>query len=394
LGIDAYEKELLKIGETEILRLAYDNLVIGPEGKCELIRKPMPPRFKTYSEYVGYLEETLRQAFANAARDGRTMSYHPLATCSSGYDSAAAAALAQPLGCREAITLTEGFTKKSFAEPDSGKVTGESLGLTVREFEHPGNMRLKGGFQDIALFLATGFGAVDYNYTPFAGVLGGRVLLTGDYGDVIWGMHSEPSSDLTRVVFSGNSLQEFRLRRNYVLIPVPFIGSRRSQEIWTISHAPEMEPYMLRTDYDRPIPRRILEERGVPRKEFGQRKKYGATVLKNPLVLGDRVRSEYEAFAAKLSAPRTRYRVRGLGWKTREGIYRAASVMEKFLPALRSTKRSLIGESFPLFLHSRPGESLEICVALAAVQEMYRTEFKSNSTITVQNGAPRLVMKK
>ena len=382
LGIDAYEKELIEIGETQILRLTYDNVVIGPKGKCELRRKLMPPPFKTYSDYVAYLEGTLRQAFANAARDGRATAYHPLATCSSGYDSVAAAALAQRSGCREAITLTEGYTKKSFAETDSGKVTGELLGLTVREFENPGNRRLEGGFGDIALFLATGFGAVDYNYKPFAGVLEGRVLLTGDYGDVVWGMRSEPSSELMRVVFSGNSLQEFRLRRNYVLIPVPFIGSRRGKEIWKISHASEMEPYTLHTDYDRPIPRRILEERGVPREVFGQRKKYTSTVLKNPLVVRGRIRSEYEAFAAKLNAPRTKYRVRGLGWKTREAMYRAVSVMEKFLPALGSTKRSLIGESFPLFMHSRPGESLEICVALAAVQQTYRAELSNSISIT------------
>ncbi len=36
-----------------------------------------------------------------------------------------------------------------------------------------------------------------------------------------------------------------------------------------------MAPWSLASDYNRPIPRRILEEKGVPRESFGQVKKGG-----------------------------------------------------------------------------------------------------------------------
>ena len=40
-----------------------------------------------------------------------------------------------------------------------------------------------------------------------------------------------------------------------------------------VSQSAEMAPYTLGNDYDRPIPRRILESSGVPRELFGMRKK-------------------------------------------------------------------------------------------------------------------------
>ena len=40
-----------------------------------------------------------------------------------------------------------------------------------------------------------------------------------------------------------------------------------------------MKPWVLGTDYDRPIPRRILEERGVPRAAFGQVKRASVAML-------------------------------------------------------------------------------------------------------------------
>ena len=43
LGIDAYEKELPRTLEGEILRIAYDNIVVSTEGSYELVRKLLPP---------------------------------------------------------------------------------------------------------------------------------------------------------------------------------------------------------------------------------------------------------------------------------------------------------------------------------------------------------------
>ena len=125
LGIDAYEKTLFRTAEGEMLRLVYDNVELAPNGDFLLIRKPMPPQFPSFEEYVEYLRETLELAFANAGIPGRGAPYRPLATCSTGYDSACAAALAARLGCREAVTLRNSRGGQS----DSGKPLGELLGL-------------------------------------------------------------------------------------------------------------------------------------------------------------------------------------------------------------------------------------------------------------------------
>ena len=42
-----------------------------------------------------------------------------------------------------------------------------------------------------------------------------------------------------------------------------------------------MEPWRVHTNYDRPIPRRIAEEAGVPRELFGNKKRAAATLAVN-----------------------------------------------------------------------------------------------------------------
>jgi len=97
----------------------------------------------------------------------RTLEYHPLAICSTGYDSACVAALAGRLGCREAVTLGA----SGGGDENSGKATGERPGLCVREFDRP--ELVDGSFEDAACFLATGMGGEDYCYRNVAHLLGG-----------------------------------------------------------------------------------------------------------------------------------------------------------------------------------------------------------------------------
>src|SRR5262245_30615477 len=89
LGIDRYEKKLFSTAHGSVKRATYDNIVLAPGEKCQLIRKPDAPHFDNFSAYVGYLEGVLRNAFASATHASRKVRYTPLATCSSGYDSAA-----------------------------------------------------------------------------------------------------------------------------------------------------------------------------------------------------------------------------------------------------------------------------------------------------------------
>jgi hypothetical protein len=402
LGIDAYEKMLLKTSEGEVLRIAYDNVVMEPSGSCELVRKQLPPRFGTYAEYVAYLGNTLRQAFADAQREQRMMTYRPLATCSTGYDSASVAALAKRWGCQEAVTLTHARGGAT----DSGRQVAEVLGLRVQEFVYPECAEVS--FEEVAEFLATGMGGEDYCFQPFAQVLGGRLFLTGYWGGNVRATHGRrmgaplrsPDGVLSKTDLSGASLREFRLRQNFIHIPAPMIGARREAEVQAISHAAEMEPYRLHNDYDRPIPRRILEESGVPRAMFGQKKTAASILLFfDPHLLRGQARDEYEILARDTHIPRTTYQARSLDWRLRRWAFQTATTVARHWPfsnqeksltkkmtqdtgskigtAKRLMRQLLVGD-WRVFEHSRPGAALEFCVAVGIIRKRYRVAREDN----------------
>ena len=66
---------------------------------------------------------------------------------------------------------------------------------------------------------------------------------------------------------------EYRLIRGIIHCPVPYWGIRHFESIQKISKSNKMKPWSIGGDYDRPVPRRIVEEAGVPRRLFGQIKK-------------------------------------------------------------------------------------------------------------------------
>ena len=84
----------------------------------------------------------------------------------------------------------------------------------------------------------------------------------------MWERTIHPTPDIKRGDISGSSLGEFRLVRDFVHVPVPFIGCRRHEDVWRISNAAGMQPYSIGGHYDRPVARRLLESAGVPRDAF------------------------------------------------------------------------------------------------------------------------------
>ena len=78
-------------------------------------------------------------------------------------------------------------------------------------------------------------------------------------------------------------MEEFRLRVGFVHLPVPTIGALMTPELRRISRSQAMKPWVVSPNYDRPIPRRMAEEAGVPREWFGQNKKaVGARFFDGP----------------------------------------------------------------------------------------------------------------
>jgi hypothetical protein len=82
-------------------------------------------------------------------------------------------------------------------------------------------------------------------------------------------------------------LTEFRMRVGFLNASVPFFGCTRHPEIHAISTSVEMSPWSVGGSYDRPIPRRIAEEAGVPRDAFGVSKE----AVARPYLRGERPRA-------------------------------------------------------------------------------------------------------
>lgn len=263
-GIDGFQPTVLRTASYVIRRTIFHNLVVS-EGAIRSIMKPDPFSFRDFASYKTQLTAEMRTCFENAVSAARRASYDPLGTCSSGYDSAAGLAMASELGCRDAVALS----RSRDGTDDSGDAVAAALGIRLQVFPRFDCAPA----QSIHEFFASGFGAEDIVYTPFADHLAHRILLTGFHGDRIWTKLAPSNSVLARGDASGSTLTDFRLRQNFIHFPIPFIGARHHPAVTAISNSAEMQPYSIGGWYDRPIPRRLAEERGVDRMAFGREKK-------------------------------------------------------------------------------------------------------------------------
>ena len=100
--------------------------------------------------------------------------------------------------------------------------------------------------------------------------LRGALLVSG-VGGGIWYRQRPPRDDLTRFDLQGCSLGEFRLRSDFVHVPLPLIGATQQPSLHDIVNSDEMQAYSVGGEYDSPIPRRIAEEAGLPRGTFATR---------------------------------------------------------------------------------------------------------------------------
>ena len=94
-------------------------------------------------------------------------------------------------------------------------------------------------------------------------------------------------------------MAEWRLVVGLIHLPLPYIGARRKPDIVEITESSEMDPWRLGTEYDRPIPRRIAEEAGVPRQLFGQSKMGSVVLFSAPSIpYGKALRREFFDYLA------------------------------------------------------------------------------------------------
>jgi len=269
-GIDRYERVLPTRNGNGVHLHYYCNLLIDSDLRVLETAKASVGDFVGFADYTSFIEDQIRGICDNANHPERKVSYSPVATISSGYDSAACAVLARRVGCQTALTFA---TAREAGEEDSGRLIGEQLGLRVKTFDRLA-YRQKPNFPEAECYGGPSeFSALDDELVR-------SILFVGFHGDKVWDRNCQVvKRSIVRGDPSGFDLTELRLRTGFILMAVPFIGCTSHPSIHRISNSIEMLPWTLGNRYDRPIPRRLVEECGIDRRLFGMKKRAAAIVV-------------------------------------------------------------------------------------------------------------------
>lgn len=267
-GLNNYKRTLPTV-TGEIQLTYYRNIQYNGENLVEIDKPNTTPSFTSYGKYCEFLVATAKSLQRNLESSFRAFSVQPLTTVSKGYDSCAVAAIVSEAGVQHSVTIEN--ASSLLPRTDSGAEIAEHLGLSCQAYRHsPDNYR-----HEVKIWAAAGDPA-GLNLTIFNYPKQLCVFFTGYRGDSLWQRERQDRSQPFRArSLDGLSMTEFRLHEGVFHCPVPFWGSLNAEEIQAIGFSEEMSPWTLGSTYDRPIPRRILENAGVPRQSFGIRK--GAT---------------------------------------------------------------------------------------------------------------------
>jgi hypothetical protein len=235
-------------------------------------------------------------------------------TLSSGYDSPAVAVLTRSLSIEsyfsasKTATLIPRWLDRNAAEDDGSEI-GALLEVPVQRIAPLGS----GEIDETELyFLAVSTIEPETAFHPLSAALSLRerpaVVFTGYQGDKVWDRSPAPEFLTDEIAGGGSSglnLGEIRLAAGFVHVAVPFIHARSIRSIHRISKSAEMKEWTLGSGYDRPIARRLIEEAGVPRDLFANRKKAVIDWYREPY--NPSLREDFRRWIeSRLGIPRTR----------------------------------------------------------------------------------------
>jgi hypothetical protein len=338
-GIDRYERVLPTRNRIGVHPRFHCNLLI--DSNLRVLETPKAPvrDFVGFADYRSFLEDQISAICDNANHPERKVGYSPVTTISSGYDSPACAVLARRVGCQTALTFA---TARHAGEDDSGQLVGEQLGLRVKTFDRLA-YRQKPNFPE-----AECYGPCEFSYLD--GELARSMLFVGFHGDKVWDRNCQGvGRSIVRGDSSGSNLAELRLRAGFILMAVPFIGCTSHPSIHRISNSAEMQPWTLGNRYDRPIPRRLVEDCGIDRGLFGTTKKMAGVVATEEGLQNTLSRTSFEdfsefcdefwhwPFAVKSSVVKWSRELVILNWRASRLLYRVvrrASGLEVKIPTL------------------------------------------------------------
>lgn len=263
----------LKLKNAIVQMHRYCNLKVSCNLLWEEIPKSAKVELRTFNDYKLKMSETLHKIISNASDAKRKCQYNLVTTVSKGYDASASSALVHDLGCNTALT----FSSPEKYVNDSGVEIAQLLGYkNIIEGDGCAYMN------NTALWEAESASCGDVGclvaFNTFEQVYKDSLLFLGLKGDSIWGKDESLANrnfDFIKMSIAAEQNPEHYLRNNTIAISVPLILGYEWPSIYEINNSSEMEKYSVGGEYDRPIPRRLVEEKGVPRKAFGL-KKHGA----------------------------------------------------------------------------------------------------------------------
>lgn len=267
------------ISETENIvfyRMTYYNFSVNSDFSIRQHFLPTKKYFETFTQYREFLISKTRAICENANSLSRKNAFSPITSISRGYDSPAAAVVASELGYLDAITIGV----EVWNMDDCGETIGNKLGMNTEVVSHVMadeiadlNVDFDKEIKNISLeFIATAGAGDDVTFYPFREYLDQKIFLSGVYGDFVWEKDAPLTPGLPKRGIFGKSITEFRLNTGYFHLPIPALGARFSAPLMSLSNSREMQSFSVGGSYDRPIPRRLIEEAGIPREEFGVEK--------------------------------------------------------------------------------------------------------------------------
>lgn len=271
------------------------NIEVDSGGVPRIVEKAASPPLPSYEAYVEHVSGVVTDTFRNACSPERQFRFTPLSTLSKGYDSPACAVFARGAGCDQAVTFESSLNREgSRQHDDNGAEIGRQLGLEVRTYRRelpPGTDPA-----DFAQFFCDGGTGGELFWLAMADALPGRALITGFTGGSLWSLYTTERALHEINDCSGRGLGEFRRATGFAHVPLTAIAGTRQTDVLGISRSPAMAPWAIGNDYDRPIPRRIVEDAGIARQSFGQMKTGNSYRAWYPEHWPDRFREEFRRY--------------------------------------------------------------------------------------------------
>ena len=295
-GLNEYKKEY-RILHHEIkcfYQIFYENIKLNEKG-ISFQNRYKRINIDSYNQYYDIIMEVLQKLRANYESNARKYILSAYSTLSQGYDSTAVSCLVKNIGVKNvfiANRIPHALHLPTLMKEKAGALKiAKLLGYKTLCI----NSSRKSISEDELYFLATNY--PKYNTRSWSEVsLHGMakyieshnlsaVVFTGHHGDSVWDINlsDEFLNDERKTPSMMGFCQEMRIKAGFINIPVPIIEATNIKDIISISRSREMIPWRLDNDYDRPIPRRISEEAGVPRSMFGQKKRFIANLYLWPI---------------------------------------------------------------------------------------------------------------